>query len=71
MPCPIHGYGAWGTRVRPVPTPSTPYKAATVIDVIDAKGTIRPCLCTGACRTLGYCPANPPQSPTAMRPDEV
>jgi hypothetical protein len=30
-----------------------------------------PCNCTGACRTLGYCPSNPPAKPQALRPEDV
>ena len=28
---------------------------------------LNPCFCTGKCRTLGYCPANPPAIPFVAR----
>jgi hypothetical protein len=59
----------WGILPPPCPVhnPSPPGVTVTV----DRTTSVRPCFCTGACRVLGYCPANRPQRPPAMRSDEV
>jgi len=51
----------------PPPRPVSTTSMTTVIKAV----TLRPCYCTGACRTLGYCPVNPPAKPPALRADEV
>ena len=59
----------WGILPPPCPV-HNPIPAGVTV-TIDSSTCPRPCFCTGACRTLGYCPANPPKQPPAMRPDEV
>jgi hypothetical protein len=67
--CPQGGW--WGIIPPACPVHNPPVQLPWVMDVINSNGTIRPCFCTGACRELGYCPANPPAKPQAMRPEDV